>query len=118
MSDFPTIKADNAASAVAIAQQSSSLEKVKGLAAQDVKSDKAKEKAVSGFEALLLHEMFKSMWDTVDTTGFLGDDSNQAQIYRDMLNQSIADSVAKGRGIGVKKLVLGEIARKTAASNK
>ena len=82
-----------------------SLTTAKALSQHDVKSAKDMEKATSGFEALLLHEMLKSMWSTVETTGLLGEDSNEAGIYRDMLNQAIADNAAKGRGIGVREML-------------
>jgi Rod binding domain-containing protein len=74
-------------------------ERVKSLSKQVKSSEKEIDKATEGFEALLLHQMLKSMWETVETTGFLGEDSNQAQIMRDMYNQAIADEVAKGRGL-------------------
>ena len=63
-----------------------------------------------------MHQMMKAMWETVEPTGLLGEDSNQAQIYRDMLNQAVADSIASGRGIGVKSLVKQEILRREQAS--
>ena len=72
---------------------------------QSLKTPKEVEEASSGFEALLLHHMLKAMWSTVETSGMFGEDSNQSQIYRDMLNQAIADSVAEGRGIGVKEFI-------------
>ena len=81
------------------------LQRANSLKNRDIRSEAEVEKAAGGFEALLLHQMLKSMWSTVQTTGFLNEDSNQAQIYRDMLNQAIADSVAEGRGIGVKQYV-------------
>lgn len=83
----------------------------KNLADKDVKSAEEVEEAAGGFEALLLHQMLKSMWSTVQGTGFLGDDSNEAQIYRDMLNQAIADSVAEGRGVGVKDFLRKELTK-------
>lgn len=74
------------------------------------------EKAASGFEALLLHEMIKSMWSTVEESSLLGESSNEGQIYRDMLNQAIADSIADGKGIGVKDFLQKELSRIENAS--
>lgn len=116
MSGFPTVKGISGADATAIAEQSNSLAKVKTLSQRDVKSKKDVEKAASGFEALLLHEMLKSMWATVEPGSLLGEDSNASQIYRDMFNQAIADNTAKGRGIGIKKVVEAEIGKKGRAS--
>ena len=76
------------------------------------------EKAASGFESLLVHQMLKGMWQTVDTTGLLGEESNQSEIFRDMFHQAIADSVSEGRGIGIKQFVKGELNRAEGASKK
>ncbi len=76
-----------------------------------LKEQKDVEKAAQGFEALLLHQMIKEMWATVGTTGLFGENSNEGQIYRDMLNQAIADSVSEGRGIGVKEFLKRELGR-------
>ena len=76
---------------------------------QDVKSKAEVEKASKGFEALLLHEMLKSMWATVDQTGLMGETSNEAQIYQDMFTQAIADKIAEGSGIGVQEFLAGSL---------
>ena len=81
---------------------------------QGVGQDKAIDKAASGFEALLLHEMLKSMWQTVEVKGWLGEDSNEAQIYRDMMNQAIADTASSGKGIGIKEIVAKEMEKTQA----
>jgi len=91
--------------------------KVKSLKDQKTHSAQEIDKAAKGFEALLLHQMMKSMWETVDQTGFLGEDSNQGQIVRDMFNQSVADQIAEGRGIGVKDVVKKEVLRREKASS-
>ena len=81
-----------------------------------VKDAAALEKASSGFEALLLHQMLKSMWETVHSEGLLGENSNQSEIYRDMFNQAVADSVSEGRGIGVKEFLNKELIKQTPTS--
>lgn len=96
--------------------QNRSVDKAKLLQEQGVKTEKEIEKAATGFEALLLHQMIKSMWSTVQSEGMMGEDSNQAQIYRDMFNQSIADEVAKGEGIGVKAFLRDELKSYSQAS--
>ncbi len=95
------------------AQQSAALDKAKSIQSKALTSDAEVEKAASGFEALLLHQMLKSMWETVETTGMFGEDSNQAKIYQDMLNQAVADSVSEGRGIGVKEFVKKQLLKQT-----
>jgi Rod binding domain-containing protein len=63
------------------------------------KKDKEIVKAAQDFEALLLQQMFSSMWKgTVET-------SNEESLYRDMLNQAIAEEMSKGRGLGLKEMV-------------
>ena len=90
-------------------QQAEHVEKAKTLSKQSIKSEAELNKAAGGFEALLLHQMLQSMWATVDTTGLLGEKSNQFQIYQDMFHQAIADSVSKGRGVGVKQFLKKEL---------
>ena len=91
-------------------------EKAKALAKQQVRNEKEVEKAASGFEALILQEMFKSMWSTVETTGLMGEDSNSAQIYTDMFHQAVADSVSKGQGMGLKQFMKREMLKHDPAS--
>ena len=69
------------------------------------------EKASSGFEALLLHNMLQEMWKTNGTDGLLGENSNEAQIFRDMFNQAIADEISEGDGIGVKHFLKKELTK-------
>ena len=90
-------------------QATDSVKQAKGLGDRSVKSEAEADKAAKGFEALLLQQMLKSMWETVEQSNFLGGDSNQAGIYRDMLNQAISDSVSEGRGIGVKQYLRKEL---------
>lgn len=90
--------------------------RIKELSDHGVKDAKALDKATSGFEALLLHQMLKSMWDSVKSEGLLGENSNQAEIYRDMFNQAVSDSVSEGRGIGVKEFLNKELLKQTRAS--
>jgi Rod binding domain-containing protein len=93
-------------------QQENLVNKAKSLSNNDIKTKDGLEKAAKGFEALLLHQMLKEMWNTVETGGLMGEDSNQAQIYRDMLNQAISDSVSDGRGIGVKDFLKTQLSSK------
>ena len=89
-----------------------SADKIKTLSKQELNEQKKFNKAVNGFEALLLQEMFKSMWATVETKGWLGaDETNESKIYRDMLNQALADSISEGKGIGIKDIVRKELTK-------
>lgn len=109
---MPEIKTGGALDAsllTALGATENGTDAAKALSKRDVKDAKDLSKAANGFEALLLQQMMKSMWETVDSTGLLGENSNEAQIYRDMLNQAVADNTAKGSGIGVKKMLLREL---------
>jgi len=88
-----------------VARSNAEVDKAKNLVKRELKSKKELNKATSGFEALLLHQMLKAMWSTVETTGVLGENTFQAQIYRDMFSQAIADTVSEGRGIGIKSFL-------------
>jgi len=66
--------------------------------------DQQIDKASRQFEALLLHQVFKSMWDTVPKSDFLGGNSNEGEMYRDMFNEALADSFSNGQGIGIREL--------------
>lgn len=62
------------------------------------------EKASRQFEALLLQQMLKSMWDTVPEASLTGGGSD-VSLYRDMFNEALAESISKGQGIGIKDIV-------------
>jgi flagellar protein FlgJ len=110
---LPTVEGGNPAAAAQLAQSEARVERLKN---PELRSEKELNKATSGFEALLLQQMLKSMWETVDTSGLLGEESNQSQIYRDMFNQAVADTIAEGQGIGVKQFLKTELIRRYQTS--
>ena len=86
---------------------------------KQISSEKELDKAASGFEALLLHNMLKEMWESVNSGGGLfGEDSNASQIYHDMFNQTVADKIAEGKGMGVKEFLKRELHKYQDASKK
>lgn len=64
--------------------------------------------AAQQFEALLVQEMLKSMWTTVPQ-GELLSGSHEEKMYRDMLNEAVASSIAEGRGMGIKEVILKDL---------
>lgn len=102
---------------MSISRSESQVQQAKSLASKENSSDAEVDKAASGFEALLLHQMIKSMWSTVERNGLMGEDSHQSQIYQDMLNQAIADSIAEGKGIGVKDFLKKELSKSTEGAS-
>lgn len=84
--------------------------KASALKDKKISTPKEIDKAASGFESLLVHKMLQEMWSS-SNDGILGDNSNQAQIFRDMFNQAVADEISKGQGIGVKDFVTKELSK-------
>jgi flagellar protein FlgJ len=107
----------SSAADLGISRQESELQQAKSLAANKNSSEKEVEKAASGFEALLLHQMMQAMWSTVETTGMMGENGHAGQMYRDMLNQAIADSISEGKGIGVKDFLKKELSKTTPGAS-
>ncbi|NLF25206.1 MAG: hypothetical protein GX589_06045 [Deltaproteobacteria bacterium] len=66
------------------------------------------EKSATQFEALLLQQMFKSMWETLPKEGMLSG-SREEELFRDMLNENLAKEVSEKQSIGIKKVVLSEM---------
>lgn len=66
--------------------------------------------AAKDFEAMLLQQMFKSMWHTVPKSDLLSG-SKEEEIYRDMLNEALAKDVAEKQSIGIKDVIIGELAQ-------
>jgi flagellar protein FlgJ len=60
------------------------------------------------FEALLVKQMIDSMWSTVPKGGMISG-SHEEGMYRDMLNEALAQSISEGKGIGVKDVILNDI---------
>lgn len=81
------------------------------------KDPKAVEKAATDFEALLLQQMFKSMWTNVPSEGLISGSSEEG-LYRDMLNDALSKSVAENQSIGVKDVVLRELSAREAKAAK
>jgi len=77
-------------------------------AQKPVPATKDPQLAAQQFEALLVKQMIDSMWRTVPKEGLLSG-SNEKSMYRDMLNEALANSISEGRGIGVKDVILKDI---------
>lgn len=116
MIKIQTAGAGNLDIAAGSARGAAAVDRAKALEKNGTSSDAEVEKAAGGFEALLLHQMMQSMWETVEFTGMFGEDSNQGEIYRDMFNQALSDSVAEGKGIGVKEFIRNELLKDSKAS--
>ena len=116
MPKFPTDiainqSALNPGSSLAASAQADA-EKLNSLKGRKTDSPESVEKATTGFEALLLQQMMKSMFETVNRGDLLGEDSNEADIMRGMFTQAVADEIASGKGIGVKEVIRREVMKK------
>lgn len=67
------------------------------------------QEAATDFEALLLSQMFKSMWKNVNQSGL--STSKEEETYREMFNDELAKDIAKGRGFGIKDIIVKELAK-------
>ena len=72
---------------------------------------KKSKEAAQQFEALLLHQMFNAMSANVPKDNLLGG-GREDEFARDMYNQALAESIAKGQGIGIKEVLERELVNK------
>jgi flagellar protein FlgJ len=72
-------------------------------------SPEAIKKAATQFEALLLGQMLNSMWATVPKSELTG--SKEEEMYRDMLNQAMAEDIADKQSIGVRDVIAKDISK-------
>jgi peptidoglycan hydrolase FlgJ len=66
------------------------------------------------FEAYFLQEIMKSMRATVENGGLV--DSNAVSTYQDMMDKEVAQSMAKGRGIGLADMMVSQLAKAPASA--
>lgn len=62
------------------------------------------EKACSEFESIFLIYILKSMGETLDEDGFLGN-SNESKIIKSMFDENLARGIARAGGMGLGQLV-------------
>jgi len=74
------------------------------------KAHAALKKATEQFESYFLHQMLQEMRKTVPKDTLLGDDSNQEQIFQDMMDQTVADSMSKREDLGISKMLYAVLA--------
>ncbi len=67
------------------------------------------------FEALMIGMVMKSMRDAKLGSGLL--DSNQSDMYQEMLDQQLALTMSQGRGIGIADLLVRSLTPHTAAAD-
>ena len=83
-------------------------EEINIAAAKTASTEAETKKAATQFEALLLHQMMNAMWQTVPKDGLLSG-SREESLYRDMLNQAVATSIAENKSIGIRDVVMKDL---------
>lgn len=73
------------------------------------------QQAAADFEALLLHQMFQSMWATVPQQGLISG-GREEQYFRDMFTDGLARDISQGPGIGIKEVIMRELTAKYPSS--
>ncbi len=64
--------------------------------------------AAQDFEAMLVKQMFQSMWSTIPKDGLMGS-GKEEDMFRDMLNDTLSQDLAKQQSFGIKDIVAKEL---------
>jgi Rod binding domain-containing protein len=74
------------------------------------KKHEALKKATQQFESYFVDEMLKEMRKTIPEDTLLGDSDHQQEIFQDMSDQAVADSVSKTGSFGLAAMMYKELA--------
>jgi len=83
--------------------------------ALEEKDDVKLKKACEDFESIFVNMLFKSMRNTVQEGG-LTKKSHAREMFEGMLNEEMANSISKGQGIGIAKILYDSISNKEKGS--
>lgn len=67
-------------------------------------------KATQQFEGYFLHELLKEMRKTVPDDKLLGDEGHGQEIFRDMMDQTLSDSMSSRGDLGMAKMMYDQLA--------
>lgn len=67
-------------------------------------------KATEGFEAYFLHQLLTEMRKTVPKDGEIKDEAHQEETFRDMMDQSLADTLSKHGDLGLGQMLYRQLA--------
>ena len=67
-------------------------------------------KTTEQFESFFLHQMLQEMRKTVPKDTLLGDDAHQQEIFQDMLDQKLSDSISQRGDFGLGKMMYSQLA--------
>ena len=82
-----------------------------------IAGNQAARNAAEEFEAIFLATMFESMFSGIKTDGPFGGGHGE-QVYRSMLNQEYAASIAKSGGVGIADDLFNEMIKTQEQSQK
>ena len=82
------------------------------MTAEEIEAKKLRE-ACQGFEAMFLSMMYKQMRATVPESELFGKKSNAIEIFEDMRDTELMNSVAKSGGIGIADMMYKQLTIKT-----
>jgi len=74
-------------------------------------------KATQQFESYFVDQLFKEMRKTVPDDTLLGDSDHQTEIFTDMMDQSVSDSISKRGDFGLAKMMYSELSKHLAPNN-
>jgi flagellar protein FlgJ len=73
-------------------------------------TDARLKQACADFESIFIYYMFKSMRKSLPQNGLL-DNTQEQKFYKSMADQAISENIARGRGMGLGKLLYNQLQR-------
>jgi len=74
------------------------------------RDDEKLKKACTDLEALFIHQIFKSMRQTIPKTGLLGGGSEE-EIFQSLFDQELSRSLAQRKGMGLGQMIYRQMTR-------
>ena len=71
-------------------------------------TDARLKQACADFESIFIYYMLKSMRKSFPQNGLL-DNTQEQKIYKSMADQAMSENIARGRGIGLKRLLYNQL---------
>jgi flagellar protein FlgJ len=76
--------------------------------AQTAMKDAQLKKACADFESIFIHYILKSARNSLPQNG-LFDNAQEQKVYKSMADQAMSENIAKGRGMGLGKLLYNQL---------
>ena len=82
------------------------------------KAHLALKKATQQYESYFMHELLKEMRKTIPQDKLVADDGNGQDIFRDMMDQTLSDSMSQRGDLGLAKLMYNQLAPRLGSAAK